>query len=143
MADTPRAVLERTGTSADATLVDRDENAINELQQRFRRQRHDLRQQDFLSASRELMATGEQFDLILADLGVSSPHLNEPTAVLPSADGPLDMRMDQTQTLTAETIVNTSQRSSLAEILRRYGEEPKASRLLRLIVAARPLHDNR
>ncbi len=47
---------------------------------------------------------GRQFDLILADLGVSSPHLNEgKRGFAIKESGPLDMRMDQRQALDAET----------------------------------------
>src|SRR5206468_1458517 len=49
-------------------------------------------------------------------------------------------RMDQSQTLTAETIVNSYSQAELVDILRRYGEEPKAVRIAADIVAARPLH---
>jgi 16S rRNA (cytosine1402-N4)-methyltransferase len=48
--------------------------------------------------------------------------------------------MDQRQELTAETIVNTFSVAELTEILRTYGEEPRARRIAEAIVAARPLH---
>jgi 16S rRNA (cytosine1402-N4)-methyltransferase len=50
------------------------------------------------------------------------------------------MRMDQSQELTAETVVNTYGEARLSDILSRYGEEPKADRIARAIVEARPLH---
>jgi 16S rRNA (cytosine1402-N4)-methyltransferase len=134
-----RAVLERTGM-AEAVLVDRDTNAIDTLREEFQNG-VSLRQQDFLSASRELLADGRQFDLILADLGVSSPHLNEESRGFAiSSNGPLDMRMDRSQPLTAETIVNSYSEAQLADLLKRYGEEPKAQRIAHGIVQARPLH---
>jgi 16S rRNA (cytosine1402-N4)-methyltransferase len=48
------------------------------------------------------------------------------------------MRMDQTQSLTAETMVNTYSVEELADILKRYGEEPKARHIASLIVEHRP-----
>jgi 16S rRNA (cytosine1402-N4)-methyltransferase len=133
-------VLERTGSLTTAVLVDRDRNAIKVLQQTFPPETVTLRQADFLTASRELQAAGQQFDLILADLGVSSPHLNEGSRGFSIAtNGPLDMRMDQGQALTAETIVNSYSEADLAKILERDGEEPKAKQIAREIVAARPL----
>lgn len=133
-------VLARTGSLTTAVLVDRDQNAISVLQKKYAPGTVSLRQQDFLTASRELLAEGQEFDLILADLGVSSPHLNEGTRGFAIAsDGPLDMRMDQSQELTAETIVNTYSEAALADTLKRYGEEPKARQIARMIVAARPL----
>jgi len=133
------AVLELTGNRAEAVLVDRDEAAISGLSERFGGDRIELRRQDFLRASRELSETGRQFDLILADLGVSSPHLNEAARGFSiRQSGPLDMRMDQSQALTAAIVVNTYDEDRLADILRRYGEEPKAGRIASLIIGARP-----
>jgi 16S rRNA (cytosine1402-N4)-methyltransferase len=134
------AVLERTGKPGSATLVDRDQNAIAELEKRFTGQGVSLMRADFLSASEQLKAAGKQFDMILADLGVSSPHLNQASRGFSiKADGPLDMRMDQSQSLTAEVMVNTYKADELADILKRYGEEPKARQIAALIVGNRPL----
>jgi 16S rRNA (cytosine1402-N4)-methyltransferase len=78
--------------------------------------------------------------MILADLGVSSPHLNEASRGFSiKADGPLDMRMDQSQTLTAGQVVNTYSAANLEDILKRYGEEPKAKQIASLIVNNRPI----
>jgi 16S rRNA (cytosine1402-N4)-methyltransferase len=76
--------------------------------------------------------------MILADLGVSSPHLNqESRGFAIAADGPLDMRMDQTQELTAADIVNSYPTADIADILRRYGEEPKAHSIAKKIAEYR------
>ena len=124
-----------------ATLVDRDVNAIAYLQQRFSDHGAEIVHADFLSASRRLHEAGRKFDLILADLGVSSPHLNIASRGFAfQKDGPLDMRMDQTQVLTADTIVNTFSEDELIQILKDYGEEPHARRIAKAIVANRPLH---
>ena len=133
------AVLAQTGNSAGAVLVDRDENAINYLQQRFG-DAVVLKQQDFATASRELAAEGATFDLILADLGVSSPHLdNAERGFAIRSDGPLDMRMDTQQELSAATLLNSASEAVLIDILQRYGEEPKAAAIARKIIARRPL----
>ncbi len=132
-------ILERTKNPEGAILVDRDSNAIAELEKRFKKQDVRLINADFLSASEELRLEGKQFDLILADLGVSSPHLNEASRGFSlKSDGPLDMRMDQSQSLTAERVVNTYSAEELADIIKRYGEEPKAKRVASLIVNNRP-----
>ena len=100
-------VLERT-LNASAVLVDRDEQAINSLKKQFTGQTVQILHSDFLSAARALLAEGQRFDLILADLGLSSVHLNtKERGFAINHDGPLDMRMDNRQTLTAETIVNS------------------------------------
>jgi 16S rRNA (cytosine1402-N4)-methyltransferase len=134
------AILERTKNPKSACLVDRDQNAIAELEKRFAGQGVQLLHADFLSAAEQLKNQGRQFDLILADLGVSSPHLNQASRGFSiKADGPLDMRMDQTQSLSAEVMVNTYEAKELEGILRRYGEEPKARHIASLIVENRPL----
>ena len=55
------------------------------------------------------------------------------------ADGPLDMRMDTNQAVTAADIVNKSSESELISILKQFGEEPKAQAIAKAIVNARPL----
>jgi 16S rRNA (cytosine1402-N4)-methyltransferase len=139
-----RAVLARTGSLTHAVLVDRDPRAIAALREEFLGEPVEMRQQDFLAAAAELYGQKRQFDLILADLGVSSPHLNEGQRGFSiTSNGPLDMRMDQGQELTAEAIVNSYDEADLAYILQQYGEEPKAKQIARAIVAARPLRDTR
>lgn len=133
------AILAKTSSPNTTVLIDRDANAIRELEQQLGGLGVTLRWQDFLSASDELAAEGQQFDLILADLGVSSPHLNVAERGFAfSITGPLDMRMDQRQSLTAETIVNSWSAKELIDILKRYGEEPKARAIAQLIIDNRP-----
>ena len=135
------AVLEQTKAPKSAVLVDRDAAATAVLAERFAESGADIRQADFYTASQALAGEGRQFDLILADLGVSSPHLNEASRGFAiAADGPLDMRMDQHQARTAADIVNTYAEQDLAGILARYGEEPKAKQIAARIVRSRPLH---
>jgi 16S rRNA (cytosine1402-N4)-methyltransferase len=133
------AILAQTKSPKQAVLVDRDQNAIDYLHQLF----NDLvtiQHQDFLSAAQQLVSDGRTFNLILADLGVSSPHLNEGIRGFAFREtGPLDMRMDQRQTLDAATIVNTYSEAELIDILKRYGEEPKARQIAQMIIAERPL----
>ena len=133
-------ILEQTHLPDEAVLVDRDLNAFHALKKQFGGTGVTLRHQDFLSASEELVREKKHFDVILADLGVSSPHLNEANRGFAlQSSGPLDMRMDQSQSLTAETIVNNYSEAELADILWRYGEEPKARQIARLIVGNRPI----
>jgi 16S rRNA (cytosine1402-N4)-methyltransferase len=138
------SVLDITGNPKESVLVDRDSNAIRELEQRFQdglQQGLTLIHQDYLSVSRQLEKEGRQFDLILADLGVSSVHLNQPSRGFSIArDGPLDMRMDPRQELNADQIVNGYSQEQLSDILGRYGEEPKARAIAQAIIAARPVH---
>lgn len=132
-------ILELTNNPSETVLVDRDTNAIKVLEEKFAGQGTEILQTDFLTASQQLAAQQRKFDVILADLGVSSPHLNEADRGFSIvAEGPLDMRMDQSQDLTAKDMVNTYSADKLADILKRYGEEPKAHRIAHLIVQNRP-----
>lgn len=132
------AILERTQAPGQATLVDRDSNAIASLA-RFADNGVTIVHRDFLSATQHVIAEGKRFDIILADLGVSSPHLdNASRGFAFSVDGPLDMRMDQSQELSAATMVNTYNAEDLARIIKQYGEEPRARTIAQAIVAGRP-----
>ena len=74
----------------------------------------------------------------LFDLGVSSMQLDERNRGFSySHDAPLDMRMDRTQSLTAAEIINTYEPGRLVRILRSYGEEKFAVRVVESIVKAR------
>lgn len=132
-------VLERTSYS-EALLIDRDQNAVDYLTTQFMgKSTVTIRHQSFRDASEQLVQTGRTFDLILADLGVSSPHLNiaeRGFSIL--RDGPLDMRMDQSQELTAATIINTWSAADLKELIQKYGEEPHSSVIAQHIVDYRP-----
>lgn len=133
-------LLERTKSPTRTVLVDRDPNAVKKLRTRFKGTGVEIIHNDFYSASKKLAEAGKQFDIILADLGISSPHINEASRGFSiKADGPLDMRMDTTQELNAEEVVNTYSEEDLVLILKRYGEEPKARQIARLIVGNRPL----
>lgn len=134
------AILEKTG-KADAVLVDRDMYAITSLQKTFEGSDNvTIMKSDFYAAAQKLVAEDKQFDIILADLGVSSPHLDSANRGFSIAnDGPLDMRMDESADLTASTIVNSYSRADLMHILTVYGEEPKAGKIADLIEKHRPI----
>jgi len=77
---------------------------------------------------------------IIADLGVSSPQLDQPERGFSFRhSAPLDMRMDPGQALTAAEIVNHDSETDLARIFWEYGEERLSRRLARRIVERRPL----
>jgi 16S rRNA (cytosine1402-N4)-methyltransferase len=72
------------------------------------------------------------------DLGVSSPQLDEPSRGFSfMADAGLDMRMDQSQSLTAADIVNSYEEKELIELLFLYGEEKFSKRIVRSILIHR------
>ena len=132
--------LETTGNYTDSVLVDRDSNAIATLG-RFEQKGVRLLHTDFLSAAKQLVEEGKQFSCILVDLGVSSPQLDQGKRGFSFTNsGPLDMRMDDRQDVTASTLVNTLRADELVRIIREYGEEPLgfARRIADAIVRERP-----
>jgi 16S rRNA (cytosine1402-N4)-methyltransferase len=83
----------------------------------------------------------ERVDGLLADLGVSRYQLTEPERGFSlMADGPLDMRQDRSQELTAAEIVNFAPEKELADLIYQLGEERRSRRISRAIVRARPIH---
>lgn len=135
-----QAILERTLQDTGSILVDRDAAAVKELRQTFKGRPVQIIQQSFLEVSRALREEGERFDIIVADLGVSSPHLDNINRGFSfQNEAGLDMRMDQSQALTAETIVDEYSEADLIRILKDYGEEYKARRIAAAIMAARPI----
>ncbi len=133
-----RAVVEQTQNPRGMCLVDRDP-ATQAALQPLVAEGAQLIQTDFLAASQQLVQTGTHFDIILADLGVSSPHLdNASRGFTFREEGPLDMRMDTNQSLTAADIVNSYDEAELADILWHLGEEPKSRQIARMIVQNRP-----
>lgn len=143
-----------------SVLVDRDEFAIEYLSAKYPEGevvRADLGEwlpessdkllivkSDFYNAARLIAECGKTYDMILADFGVSSPQLdNAERGFSFNAPGPLDMRMDQNQDLSAETIVNHWRPRELERIFVEYGQESVglAKKHARTIVEGRPWHD--
>lgn len=84
------------------------------------------------------MLGDESFAGILFDFGVSSFQLDTPERGFSfMREGPLDMRMDTTKGFTAREYIESADESELVEILREYGEEPRARKIARAIIAAR------
>lgn len=134
-------IIQMIGDPALATLVDRDEMAIAALQQ-FAAAGSTLIRSDFASASDELVRQGVTVDMILVDLGVSSPQLDRSERGFSIRhNGPLDMRMDNRMEATAHHIVNAYAEADLLDLILRYGEErpAQARRIAQAIVAARPI----
>ena len=80
-----------------------------------------------------------QIAVLIADIGVSSHQLDTGARGFSfREDAPLDMRMDPTSGRTAAQLLESIEFGELADLLRRYGEEPEAGRIAKAIVAARP-----
>jgi 16S rRNA (cytosine1402-N4)-methyltransferase len=118
------AVLDKTVSATGSVLVDRDDYAISRLSKLETRGAR-LIHSDFLSAARQLVGEGKRFDMLLVDLGVSSPQLDQSERGFSfSNSGPLDMRMDRRQEKSAYTLVNEASVDELTRIIYEYGEEP-------------------
>lgn len=138
-----RLMLERVGAAGKVIGIDQDAVALKVLRERFANEiaggQFVLVQGNFKDLPSLLAPLKiEAVDGIAADLGVSSPQLDVAERGFSVAkDGPLDMRMDQSQTLTAAHIVNNESEQSLTQLLRDYGDEPRARDIARLIVRMR------
>ena len=133
------AIIRKIGNPRNATLVDRDEFAISQLEP-LKDAGAELVHMDFATAAADLVDQEKRFDIVLVDLGVSSPQLdNAERGFSILRPGPLDMRMDQSQKLTAGKVVNAYPVQRLVKILREYGDEPKAHNIAQAIARARPL----
>jgi 16S rRNA (cytosine1402-N4)-methyltransferase len=137
------AILQRTGPDGKLLALDRDPEAV--ARGRDRLAPYGPRAIVVHASFAELAAVAEEHgfttaDAILLDLGLSSWQLDARERGFSfQGGGPLDMRMDPSAPLSAEEIVNTWPQEELANVIYRYGEEPKSRRIARAIVAARPL----
>jgi 16S rRNA (cytosine1402-N4)-methyltransferase len=133
-------ILSITGNYAESILVDRDDYAIKRLKSLSERGVR-LLHTDFVTATRQLIKKGQKFDMVLIDLGVSSPQLDQSERGFSfTKNGPLDMRMDRRQVKSAKTLVNTASVDELTQIINQYGEEPigYSRTVANTIVANRP-----
>jgi len=121
--------------------IDRDLDAIVEAKNRLAKyeNRVKLNHAIFDEITDVVNSFGfEQVDGILFDLGVSSMQLDQSDRGFSySQDAPLDMRMDRSTGITASEIVNTYAPGELVRILRTYGEEKFATRIVENIVKER------
>jgi 16S rRNA (cytosine1402-N4)-methyltransferase len=132
------AILRASAPSGRLLGCDRDAAALEAAEQRLAEHagRYELRQMDFAGLANWVEPAS--CDGVLLDLGVSSPQLDRPERGFSfQQDGPLDMRMDGRQRLTAAELVNNASVSELTRWFREFGEEPRAARLARAIDEAR------
>lgn len=135
-------ILDVTQNYKNSVLVDRDEYAAEYLKQKFKGRSITIMNEDFYSSMLQLLQCGKTFDMILLDFGVSSPQLDmKERGFSFSKEAPLDMRMDQRQSLTAALIINHWSERDLGDIFIKYGEIPSGSARMyaRVIVHHRPI----
>lgn len=130
------AILRASGGTARLYGIDRDENAILAASERLKNYPGFTAIRGNFHDARKLLkeAGAEALDGALLDLGVSSPQLDTAERGFSyHEDAPLDMRMDQRQTMTAADFLNTADEREIMEVIRDYGEEKWAARIARII----------
>ena len=136
-----RAILEWLGAQGRLIGFDKDPLALEEAQKVLTHfgEKVMLINDDFRNLAVQLRQRQiHAVDGILLDLGVSSMQLDHPGRGFSfQAEGPLDMRMDPAQALTAKEIVNTYPKNRLQELLWKYGEERFAKRIAERVVDTR------
>jgi 16S rRNA (cytosine1402-N4)-methyltransferase len=135
-----RLVAGRIGPTGTLICIDRDpgaEERFDELAQEVACETRFLRM-DYAEGLELLREEELRADVVYLDLGVSSMQVDtRERGFSYSYDAPLDMRMDPGQELDARAVVNDWDERRLAQIFRRYGEDPNARRIAREIVRRR------
>ena len=137
------AILERSAPDGRVLGIDADVQALARVRERLSDLVNDGRlvlvHGNFAELSRIVQGAGfASVNGVLLDLGFSSDQVEDPQRGFSfSADGPLDMRLDQSQTETAADIVNNAGEQELADIFWRYGEETRSRQVARRIVRER------
>ncbi len=125
----------------DCTVIclDRDADAITALKAMNLGERVHLAHTQFSKLKHTLRDLGiDQVNGVLVDLGVCSTHLDTPSRGFSYLNtGPLDMRLDQSQSLTAAEVINTYGKEELANIFYKFGDERRSRRVASALIAAR------
>lgn len=138
-----QGILARLPANARLIAFDRDPEAIEvaaamQVEDRRLEPKHSAFG-DMSSVLGEMGLVG-RVDGILLDLGVSSPQLDDAGRGFSfMRDGPLDMRMDTTQGLSAAQWINSASETEIADVLYHYGEERHSRRMARRIVTERAI----
>jgi len=138
-----RELLDRTSPGGRVLAIDQDETAIE--QGRIELQSYGSRLELVKANFRDIESIVQEhgfagLDGILADIGVSSMMLDDPARGFSfMREGPLDMRMDLDQPLTAADVLNTYSEKEIANILFNYGEERRSRQIASSIVRSRPM----
>lgn len=130
------AILRASAPGGRLIGIDRDESALEAARERLAEfaGRFELRHGNFSEVTIERGSC----DGVLLDLGVSSPQLDQAERGFSfQQEGPLDMRMDRRQRVTAAELVNGWDERELAKIFRELGDEPQAMRFARAIARDR------
>lgn len=136
------ALLQRLGPLGRVVAIDRDPEAVRSAERHFadepRLVMRSARFDESGEVVRNVLGARTGLDGAIADLGVSSPQLDDPRRGFSfNAAGPVDMRMDPAAPLSAAEWLAEVEERDLARVLREYGEERYARRIAHAIVSAR------
>lgn len=136
-------ILKKIGERGRLLVFDRDPRACEDARRRFGADpRVNIRQGSFslLGRTIEQLGLAGKISGMLFDLGVSSPQLDDPGRGFSfRADGPLDMRMDPDAGESAADWLNHAEENEIVRVLREYGEERFARRIVRAILRERSI----
>ncbi|MFL5625204.1 MAG: 16S rRNA (cytosine(1402)-N(4))-methyltransferase RsmH [Ktedonobacteraceae bacterium] len=137
------AILERSAPDGRVLGIDTDAQALAKVQERLAESINNgrllLKHGNFAELSRIVREVDfASVQGVVLDLGFSSDQMDNPERGFSfSVDGPLDMRLDQTQPVSAADLVNSASERELADIFWRYGEETRSRQIARRIVRER------
>lgn len=136
-------ILKKIGERGRLLVFDRDPRACEDARRRFGADaRVNIRQGSFslLGRTIEQLGLAGKISGMLFDLGVSSPQLDDPARGFSfRAEGPLDMRMDPATGESAADWLNHAEENEIVRVLRDYGEERFARRIVRAILRERSI----
>jgi 16S rRNA (cytosine1402-N4)-methyltransferase len=136
-----RAIMARLGAQGCVLAIDKDAEAVAHAAQGWAAEPRFIIEQGSFAELKDIAARHGmlgQVSGILLDLGVSSPQLDNPERGFSFLhDGPLDMRMDQRTGKSAAFYIANADEDTLIQVIRDYGEERFAKRIVRAIIAAR------
>lgn len=134
------AVLQRLGQTGRLFAYDKDPDACADARERFGNDpRFHIQQGSYTDMSALLnQGFAERFSGVFFDLGVSSPQLDDADRGFSfQTDGPLDMRMNPAAGISAAEWLAQADKETLADVLRRYGEERYADKIAEAIKKSR------
>ena len=134
-------MLERSSEGSKVIGIDQDEEAINFAKERLKKygNKIEIFQDNFRNLDTVIYLAGHnKVDRILMDIGVSSNQLdNLERGFSYRYDAKLDMRMDRNLKISAYEVVNDFSEKEIADIIYKYGEEPKSRKIAKNIVEYR------
>ena len=132
------AILEKLNTKGKVIAIDQDQDAINFTKKKFvNEDRVTVVKGKFGDLKQTLGLHDSDFQCsgILADLGVSSFQLdNAERGFSFQKEGPLDMRMDQSEGINAQIWINTASENEISQVLWRFGEENYSRKIAKAII---------